>query len=91
MTGGIGFSKLGQMLHRNNRNMLNHTFSVKSKRDKLVYRATPKNLKYKKPSLKGLQSIREKAIRDHRKDLVKTIILIILLLIILGIVGWSVY
>ena len=91
MTGGIGFTKLGQSLQKINRSFLNHTRKVKDKRNDLTYRYSSKKYVYKKTSSERLKNIRREILKERRKEVIKSLLLIFVIAILMTVVFVSAF
>lgn len=85
MTGGAGFSKLGESLQRTNRSFLKHTESFKNFKDEYAISKKRTRYRFKTPTKKGLQAIRERALSDGKKER-KKMMLIGGILLIIGVI-----
>ena len=86
MTGGLGFTKMGQSLQKTNRDFLNHTQHVKGKKDEISYLETRTKFSFKKSSKEGLEKIREEAGRQRKVELKRDIILVVAVASVIGLV-----
>lgn len=82
MTGGIGFTKLSQVLQRNNRLFLKHSDKVKQKKDELQFKRSSKVYRYRKSSKKGLESIRASMIVENKMNRKKSVFLLIFVFVL---------
>ncbi len=86
MTGGLGFTKMGQSLQKTNCDFLNRTQNVKGKKDEINYLETSTKFSFKKSSKKGLEKIREEAEKQRKAELKSEIILVVAVATVIGLV-----
>ncbi|GEM_PF-2718866 len=86
MTGGLGFTKFGQALQRVNRSFLKHTRKVKQKKDDLIYRRSLRRYEFKKSSKKGLEATKTRILKQRRREIIKSTIILIATFILIGVI-----
>jgi len=86
MTGGLGFTKLGQSTQRTNRSFLHHSENVRGKKDDLTNLHKTKKLKFKKTSQDRLEKIKSKVLKERSKESKKSILILISIVVLFTVI-----